>query len=32
MGAALSALPYNRGGTPVHLDDVLQVLRTATTR
>lgn len=31
MGAALSALPYNRGGTPVHLDDVLQVLRSATT-
>jgi hypothetical protein len=31
MGAALSALPYNRGETSVHLDDVLQVLGSATT-
>lgn len=31
MGAALFALPYNLGETPVHLDDVLQVLRSATT-
>jgi rhodanese-related sulfurtransferase len=31
MGAALSALPYNRGDQPVRLDDVLDVLRSATT-
>jgi rhodanese-related sulfurtransferase len=31
MGAALSALPYNRGKAPVSLHDVLQVLRSATT-
>ena len=31
MGAVLSALPYNRGETAVHLDDVLQVLRSSTT-
>ncbi|WP_217630781.1 hypothetical protein [Modestobacter sp. DSM 44400] len=32
MGAALLALPYNRGNQSVRLDDVLDVLRTATTR
>jgi rhodanese-related sulfurtransferase len=31
MGAALSALPYNRGARPVSVDDVLTVLRSATT-
>ncbi|WP_164700462.1 rhodanese-like domain-containing protein [Modestobacter sp. KNN46-3] len=31
MGAALSALPYNRADQPVRLDDVLDVLRPATT-
>jgi rhodanese-related sulfurtransferase len=31
LGAALSALPYNRGDQPVRLDDVLDVLRSATT-
>jgi len=31
MGAVLSALPYNRGETAVHLDDVLQVLGSSTT-
>ncbi|WP_299960110.1 rhodanese-like domain-containing protein [uncultured Modestobacter sp.] len=31
MGAALSALPYNRGGKSVQLDDVVTVLRSATT-
>ncbi|MCW2576304.1 MAG: Rhodanese-like protein [Modestobacter sp.] len=31
LGAALSALPYNRGDQPVKLDDVLDVLRSATT-
>jgi rhodanese-related sulfurtransferase len=31
MGAALSALPYNRGGKPVQVDDVVAVLRSATT-
>jgi rhodanese-related sulfurtransferase len=31
MGAALSALPYNRGDKRVRLDDVLAVLRSATT-
>ncbi len=32
MGAALSALPYNRGDAPVRLDDVLQVLAGSTAR
>lgn len=32
MGAALSALPYNRGDAPVRLHDALQVLGSATTR
>lgn len=31
MGAALSALPYNRGDKPVQLDQVVRVLRSATT-
>lgn len=31
MGAALSALPYNRGDKPVQLDDVMAVLRSSTT-
>lgn len=31
MGAALSALPYNRGDKPVQLDDVVAVLRSAST-
>ena len=32
MGAALSALPYNRGDAAVRLDEALQALGSATTR